>query len=326
MGIEGLPVDTDNYNSEFPRERQEGTALRFLQVISAGFQLALRAKDGYASGHIRSAAQLLSQAETQYKTALSIVLTAENLRLHQQQEFRFQLGVLMNTLAFLYEQVHMADEFVKNTGDIMHHPEIFRKEMLVAGDLLLKALELESTLGSLHLESQTDDALVKWQEARRLVETAQQGYDEATRRYRQAVDESANQPEPSPSRQTILLLEDERMIARLLKNMLEQDGSTVLSASNGDDAIALCRQHQGEIRLLVSDVILRTGSLGADIAESLAKVVPDLPVLFISGYPEEQLVNRGLLDPANRRFRKAAFLMKPFSAATLRERVHQLIE
>ncbi len=208
----------------------------------------------------------------------------------------------------------------------MYDPEIFRKELIAAGDLLLKALELENSLGDLHTESGSPEAREKWQEARRLVESTQQSYDAAQRRYREDVARAAQERGQRLSTSTILLLEDERMIANLLKRMLELEGATVLWASDGEEALTLCRQHRGEIRLLVADVILRSGALGVEIADRLAKLEPDLAVLLISGYPKEHLENRGLLDPAKMPFRKAAFLMKPFSAATFQERITELSE
>ena len=206
----------------------------------------------------------------------------------------------------------------------MNAPEIFRKELIAAGDLLLKALELENSLGDLHMESGSPEARAQWQEARRLVESTQESYDEALKRYREAVARAAQERVPHLSNSTILLLEDERMIANLLKKMLELEGATVLCASDGEEALTLCRQHRGEIRLLVADVILRSGALGVEIAHHLANIEPDLAVLLISGYPKEHLENRGLLDPDKMPFRKAAFLMKPFSAARLQESIREL--
>ena len=208
----------------------------------------------------------------------------------------------------------------------MYDPEIFRKELIAVGDLLLKALELENSLGDVHKELGSPEARAQWQEARRLVESTQKSYDEAMKRYREAVARATEERAQHLSQSTILLLEDERMIANLLKKMLELEGATVLCASDGEEALALCREHRGEIRLVVADVILRSGALGVEIAHDLANLEPDLAVLLISGYPKEHLENRGLLDPAKMPFRKAAFLMKPFSAATLQERITELSE
>jgi len=76
--------------------------------------------------------------------------------------------------------------------------------------------------------------------------------------------------------------------------------------------------------LLIADVVLRA-AYGADTAKRLAKMRPDVPILFTSGFPLATLLNRGLLDPDQLPSRKTAFLEKPFKAAELVDIVRELI-
>jgi two-component system cell cycle sensor histidine kinase/response regulator CckA len=96
--------------------------------------------------------------------------------------------------------------------------------------------------------------------------------------------------------------------------VLEQDGISVLTAGSGADAIELSRSHHGEIDLLVSDVRMPQMD-GCTLANQLQAENPDLPVLLISGYCEN--------DPAERS--RFPLLPKPFSVTSLLQIVHGLL-
>jgi CheY-like chemotaxis protein len=210
-------------------------------------------------------------------------------------------------------------------GGIMYDPNLAHGEMMAAGQRLLDALRLEDEFTRIYADHPVDEVLHRWREARRLVERLQQDYDDSMGRLREAVRTGASQPEPSVSK-TVLLLEDDRMISTLLKTTLEQQDYRVLQAGNGEEATALFEHHPGKIDLMIADVILRSGTYGMGVAQRLLELRPEVPVLFISGYPAEELTNRGLLDTAAFPFRKAAFLQKPFSPTTLEAHVRDLID
>ena len=106
---------------------------------------------------------------------------------------------------------------------------------------------------------------------------------------------------------TILLVEDDEPLRKLVSRILNRTGYTVVSASNGEEALRLIDspEHTG-IDLLVSDVVM-PGIGGKALAEKLQARLPDLMVLFISGYPDEAVVHHGVLDEG------VAYLQKPFS-------------
>ncbi|WP_118857078.1 response regulator [Sphingomonas mesophila] len=111
---------------------------------------------------------------------------------------------------------------------------------------------------------------------------------------------------------TILLVEDEPMVRTVAERALSRHGYTVLTASNGEEALELLGGGT-EVDLLVSDVVMPIMDGPAMVREA-RKSHPGLPILFMSGYAEEQL--RKSIDVDN-----AAFLPKPFSMQELAEAV-----
>ncbi len=119
--------------------------------------------------------------------------------------------------------------------------------------------------------------------------------------------------------ETILLLEDEDGVRALMRHMLHKQGYTVLEAKRGEDAIHLCRHHQGPIQLLVADVVLEQMS-GREVAEQLSSMRPEMKTLYISGYTDDAIVHHGVLS------HEMPFLQKPFTAEGLIKKVRQVIE
>ncbi len=115
---------------------------------------------------------------------------------------------------------------------------------------------------------------------------------------------------------TILLVEDEAMVRTVAERALTRHGYKVLSATNGEEALEILGQGE-EIALLVSDVVMPLMD-GPTMVREARKSLPDLPILFMSGYAEEQL--RKSIDIAN-----VAFLPKPFSVQELAEAVRKAL-
>jgi two-component system, cell cycle sensor histidine kinase and response regulator CckA len=93
----------------------------------------------------------------------------------------------------------------------------------------------------------------------------------------------------------------------------------VISAANGEEALQLAAQHQGEIHLMVTDVVMPQMS-GRELADRLAVIRPGLKVLYMSGYTDDAIVRHGLLDA------KLNFMQKPFDAATAARRVREVLD
>ena len=115
---------------------------------------------------------------------------------------------------------------------------------------------------------------------------------------------------------TILLVEDEDMVRNVAERALARQGYTVLTASDGEQGLARMSQVE-HIDLLISDVVM-PGMDGPAMVRAIRASRPDLPVLFMSGYAEEQL--RKSIDIAN-----VAFLPKPFSVNQLAEAARDVL-
>ena len=109
---------------------------------------------------------------------------------------------------------------------------------------------------------------------------------------------------------TVLLVEDEPMVRSVAERALTRHGYTVITADNGDDALEILARNE-PIDLLISDVVM-PGMDGPTMVREARQTRPDLKILFMSGYAEEQL--RKSIDIEN-----VNFLPKPFSVIELAE-------
>jgi hypothetical protein len=119
--------------------------------------------------------------------------------------------------------------------------------------------------------------------------------------------------------ETILVAEDDRQVRDLTVAILKACGYRVLELENAKEAERVCQQHEGNIDLLLTDVVMRDMS-GPDLARVLQKVRPLTKVLFMSGYTDNAVVHQGILDPT------IAFLPKPFTPSTLAGKVRQVLD
>jgi len=119
--------------------------------------------------------------------------------------------------------------------------------------------------------------------------------------------------------ETILLVEDEPAILKMVTRMLELHGYTVLAASTPGEAICLTEAHPGEIHLLLTDVVLPEMN-GQDLAENLLSIDPNLKRMFMSGYPVHVIAHHGVLDEG------VWFLQKPFAMQDLVAKVREALD
>lgn len=117
---------------------------------------------------------------------------------------------------------------------------------------------------------------------------------------------------------TLLLVEDDEMVRRLASRTLAAAGYRVIEAADGEEALALYCQHDERIDLVLTDVVMpRRG--GPDLAQALRAMGSQVPVIFMSGYPNPRE------DPNSRLPADADLIQKPFSPATLCARVAQVL-
>ncbi len=126
-------------------------------------------------------------------------------------------------------------------------------------------------------------------------------------------------PDVHAERGTILLVEDEDALREVTRRILAGAGYTVMTASSGDEALAIAEAHDGPIDLLLSDVVMPQIA-GPELARRLQDVRPETEVLLMSGFAQPILDSGGHLDEDMR------LIEKPFSGPMLIERVVQIIE
>jgi DNA-binding response OmpR family regulator len=118
--------------------------------------------------------------------------------------------------------------------------------------------------------------------------------------------------------ETVLWVEDEHMVRRLVRRFLESRGYTVLEASGGPEALRISRQHSGPIHLMVTDIVMPRMS-GRELAFQLETERPDMKVLYMSGHTEDAIIHHGIQEKG------LAFLQKPFAQRVLLDRVRALL-
>jgi signal transduction histidine kinase/ActR/RegA family two-component response regulator len=134
-----------------------------------------------------------------------------------------------------------------------------------------------------------------------------------------AVEASGQEPAAAlRGSETILVLEDEARVRKLVCEVLAGRGYRVLEAVRGEEAIRMAREHKGRIHLLLTDVVMPEMS-GPQALEQIRARHPNVKVLFMSGYTDEAMVHHGILDSG------AAFLQKPFLPETLARKVREVL-
>jgi PAS domain S-box-containing protein len=125
----------------------------------------------------------------------------------------------------------------------------------------------------------------------------------------------------SPPRgfETVLLIEDEPMLRSSIKESLEAFGYRVFTAADGDQALTMARHFPETIHLILTDLIL-PGKSGKETAESLLRLHPESTILYMSGYTDDLVIQKGLLTE------KAAFLQKPFTPSELAFKVREILD
>ncbi len=122
----------------------------------------------------------------------------------------------------------------------------------------------------------------------------------------------------SPQGETILVVEDEEALREVARRIFTRNGYHVITAASGPEAIVIARGYEGDIHLLVTDVVM-PHMLGKEVSEKIREIKPDVEVLFISGYARRVLTSQGMLDP------DVALVEKPFSEVDLMDTAAQVL-
>ena len=124
---------------------------------------------------------------------------------------------------------------------------------------------------------------------------------------------------PERGNETVLVVEDEPPILKLVSKLLAKLGYTVLTASTPGEALRLAETYDGVIHLLITDVVM-PGMNGRDFADRLLTICPHMKRLFMSGYTADIIADRGVLNE------DVYFIQKPFSTVSLAAKVREALE
>ena len=119
--------------------------------------------------------------------------------------------------------------------------------------------------------------------------------------------------------ETVLIVEDEDSLRKLLRTVLKHRGYKVLEAENGEDALRISNEHEGTIDLMITDVVMPKMG-GKETTERLELLHPQMKVIYMSGYTDDAIVHHGVLAPG------LNFLEKPFSPEKLAHKVREVLD
>jgi CheY-like chemotaxis protein len=119
--------------------------------------------------------------------------------------------------------------------------------------------------------------------------------------------------------ETLLLAEDDTDVRSLIKDILESYGYKVIDAADGEDALRLFHKNREDIRMAILDVVMPKKN-GREVYEEIKRIVPDIKVLFMSGYTADIISEKGILKAG------LDFISKPVSPKDLLKLVREILD
>jgi PAS domain S-box-containing protein len=119
--------------------------------------------------------------------------------------------------------------------------------------------------------------------------------------------------------ETILVVEDQDEVRHLIMDALKVYGYNVLEAPHGGSALLTCEKYEGDIDLIISDIVMPQMN-GQELVERLLPLQPHMKVLFISGYSENVFTDRNVLDPG------MLYVQKPFTPMELLGKLRHVLD
>ena len=117
---------------------------------------------------------------------------------------------------------------------------------------------------------------------------------------------------------TVLVVDDDISVRTPIRRVLVQNGFLVLEATSAEEALAICKRHKNHIHLLLTDMLLPKMD-GLELAGRLKAIHPEIKAIFMSGYTDHTVVEKGLLDLEKN------FIQKPFTFDTLLRKTREAL-
>jgi PAS domain S-box-containing protein len=138
----------------------------------------------------------------------------------------------------------------------------------------------------------------------------------------EGVEKAVHSQESKPDgkgHETVLLVEDDEIVRGIARMSLELGGYKILTATSAHEALLICGQDKEPIHLMLTDVIM-PGMSGPVLAEQIRKLLPQLTVLYMSGYTQDAIVHHGVLREG------VNFIEKPFTPGALARKVREVLD
>ncbi|MEA2082752.1 MAG: response regulator [Thermodesulfobacteriota bacterium] len=119
--------------------------------------------------------------------------------------------------------------------------------------------------------------------------------------------------------ETVLIVEDNDSLRNLARKALQSYGYRIMDAENGENALIVCKKHDGQIDLMITDVVMPKMG-GREAANRLQPLYPQMKVIYMSGYTDNAIVHHGILEPG------LNFLEKPFTPEGLARKVREVLD
>ena len=135
-----------------------------------------------------------------------------------------------------------------------------------------------------------------------------------------ALEQEKEQAEAIPAgKETVLLAEDDATIRRMIQLTMESEGYTILAATDGQEAIEISSSYEGDIHLLLTDVIMPKMN-GQELANTMLQSRPEMEVIFMSGYTDDAISHHGVLEPG------VHFIQKPITPSILAKKLREVLK
>ena len=121
-----------------------------------------------------------------------------------------------------------------------------------------------------------------------------------------------------PTRETVLVVDDEEMVRRLAARILLGEGYHVIEAGGGDEAVRTLQRASSRIDAVLTDVAM-PGLGGRQLGETVFRCWPRVRLVFMSGFPAQRILDEGALDPT------VSFIQKPFTREQLSRKIKEVL-